>query len=244
MFTAPISGAWGAQANAIRWVATVWPAWREPFFAAGRTRQDKWRDRGSAMPDEGAFLEPLLDPDEPLLAEGTRALISAIATRDPARRSIAIDVIVAAIAGGRLDHDQLAHELTRAVADGRSRVRIAAALEIVAQASVLTAECVRVTLERSLAAQAETPGSDAHALLALLNELAADAHAGVSDPQARAYLDGVGGRSKAAAVAAELRTLEPGPGRHAHAAAILALEGRLQRAERWGTEHPQPAGPH
>jgi bifunctional DNA-binding transcriptional regulator/antitoxin component of YhaV-PrlF toxin-antitoxin module len=33
--TAVISGSWGMRANAIRMVATVWPAWREPLYAAG-----------------------------------------------------------------------------------------------------------------------------------------------------------------------------------------------------------------
>jgi hypothetical protein len=56
------------------------------------------------------------------------------------------------------------------------------------------------------------------------------------DPQARAYLEGLDGSGKAAALAKALLALKPGQ-QQRDLAAAHALAGRLERAERWRSLH-------
>lgn len=223
---------WRFRAPLIRWVASVWPSRRETFFAAG-IEHCRGRLDFSDDVDEGAFIEPLLDSDQPLGRAATHMLLLGLASRDQARQSMAVDVLVAIAADGRLDPPAMGPALWSHAGEGLNRARLARALEAAAGTSVLHAQAIRLTLEHALPRDASDRPRDLHALLGLLLELASDAQAGITHADARAYLEALNPSSKAGGHGRDLLALPPTRGRHVEAAALAALEWRLQRAERW-----------
>jgi Family of unknown function (DUF6493) len=186
--------------------------------------QQLWAHGGAGL------LALALEPDRPLGDLGALAVTRALAG-EPSERAAALDAAIAAIADGRLDGPTLgAPARTLLEANLIVPTRLAPALRTVAAESALHAEVVRVALEHAVAIVPARHG--AHALLDALNELAAEARAGIELPAARSALSAIGGSGKAAKLARQLLERQ-GTSRHAPAAAALAVAARIERASRW-----------
>ncbi|MEN3279943.1 MAG: hypothetical protein V7607_1083 [Solirubrobacteraceae bacterium] len=187
-------------------------------------------------PREGGagLLGLALDPDRPLGDIGALAIAIGLAVGEPTQEAVALDAAIAAIADSRLDGPTLGAPARNVLAAGIVLpTRLAPALRTVAAESPLHAEVVRVSLEHAVAISPPPRGT--HALLDALNELAADAGAGVELPPARAALGAISGSSKAAKLARQLLQRE-GTSRFTATAAALSVQARIERAARWSAD--------
>jgi Family of unknown function (DUF6493) len=191
--------------EAIRWVATVWPSNREPFYARGALELggniDWWQARWYTR----SFLEPLLLPTEPVGEMATLLLSLGLAAREAGERGLATDVAIAAIADGRLDLERTG-KIIGDLTNSRllKGTRLASALADASRMSSQHVTSVCELIEVVLSALDGPPPSDLHALLSLLNELQASLDHGIRRPTARAYLVGIEGTGKAATLARHL----------------------------------------
>ncbi len=240
----------------------VWPQDLEPFFACGVERLGTnmagrfkhWGDRG--------FLEPLLDPDVPLGEWGMTVLAIGLGHAERTFRGLATDALIAGVEDGRVSGSALGERMAwlfdtgldeegmkRAVGEryyawlkdyrlplklalGSSK-RWAACLADAAEVSPLHRHVVRHAVERSLRGRIPEPPPGMQALLGVLCEACSADGAGVVDPDLRAELGQMKGRSKGAALGRKLAALETvGDGGRQRALA-LALEGRIKRAQRY-----------
>ncbi len=216
----------------VRSAAGVWPLARESFYAEGARRLAENLHYSEARWDNRLFLEPLLQPHEPLGPMATLILAIGLSCKDPGEHALAADALIAAVEEGRLDGARLGASLAPVLVDNLLvPTRLARALGECARVSTLLQVQVRQALERCL--QGDAPGPRGlHAVLELLHELSLESGAAVAAPEARAFLEGFTGGSKAARLARSLLALEPTPraADQLRAAAAEALELRLARA--------------
>jgi len=233
--------------TARRWLALTWPASREAWFEEGVRRLVRNLDWVEAEWQNRVHLEALLEPDTPLGPMGLTLLGLGLAAKEAGEAGLATDAAIAALVDGRLTGPLLGKTLASLLNLGSEPLasevkpggiitasRWAKTLAVVAHASVLHAHAVHVALEQTLAAHPSLRPADLATLLELMHELSVQLGAAIGDPEARRYLEaqqGGGKGSKLARALLALRAVEqPAAGREV---ARLALEGRVERAERW-----------
>lgn len=193
------------SAEAVRWVGTVWPANREPFYAMGATELGSNLDWWEARWHARCYLEPLLLPAEPIGEMGRLLLALGLAAKEPGEHGLATDALIRAVAQSRIDAGALGDILGRLYDHGEIKgSRIAATLADAARVSVAHAAAVATALERVLAALHGPAPADVHAVLTALSDSLASAGRRLDDPGASAYLSAIRGSGKAAATAWEL----------------------------------------
>lgn len=207
-------GAWArgpaGLSEAVRWVATVWPANREPYYAGGAAEigqnSEWWQARWHAR----HFLEPLLLPTEPIGEMARLLLAVGLGAKEAGERTLATDVLVTVVRENRLDGVALARTLAR-LYDGQamSGSRLAASLADAGRVSRQHAEAMVTIIEHALASLQGPPPADLHALLGALSDLLATAGRGLQIAGARNYLSGLDGSGKAAALAKSLTSTAP-----------------------------------
>lgn len=207
-------GAWArgpaGLSEAVRWVATVWPANREPYYAGGAAEigqnSEWWQARWHAR----HFLEPLLLPTEPIGEMARLLLAVGLGAKEAGERTLATDVLVTVVREDRLDGVALARTLAR-LYDGQvmSGSRLAASLADAGRVSRQHAEAMVTIIEHALASLQGPPRADLHALLGALSDLLATAGRGLQIAGARNYLSGLDGSGKAAALAKSLTSTAP-----------------------------------
>lgn len=222
----------------VRAMASIYPSDRRTLLAHGVERIAGNVSWASAAWENHVFIELLLDPDVPLDDVALRLLAIALNTKEARENALATDVLIAAIADGRV----VGPELGAAMAtfwdplhdevkwsQRATSARWAKTLGAVAETSALHAEVVRRTIESLFGAPPGATSPDAHALLQVWLDLAVDAGVSVPDPTVLAPY----GSGKAKKIAAQLVALE-GTKKSAHAdeAHALAVEGRRTRARR------------
>jgi len=145
------------------------------------------------------------------------------------------DDLIPIIEDGRLDGVALGKEMQLLLAFGLAKPsRWVEMLSIVAAETPLHAQVVRNALETALARIPAFVPNNIHGPLELLLDLCVETQEGITNPDCRTFLRSFSGGSKAAKLARRLLALEPGdPRPHRRAAAVVALRGRLARAERW-----------
>jgi hypothetical protein len=192
-------------AEAVRWVGTVWPSNREVFYAKGAAELGRNVDWWQAMWHVRCFLEPLLLPNEPIKQMGCLLLALGLAAKEPGEKSLATDVLINAVDQRRLDPRALGETLGRLYDYGVVKgSRIASTLSDAGRASDEHMEAVAIAIERLLAAMHGPPPPDLHAVLTALSDSLAARGRPLSDPDASAYLAGIGGTGKAAVSAKQL----------------------------------------
>jgi hypothetical protein len=223
-----------ADAAMVKLLALIWPANRQSFLAEGARRIGNNLDWWEAEWPNRCFLEPLLDAWEPPGAMGTLLAALALGAKEPGEQGLGLDVVIAGLEEGRLDGETLGAWLAALLPQGLLEPgRIARALSDAARVSMLHRTQVRRALERSLRGDPAQAPRGLAPVLELLHELCLECGLGVTDGEARAYLEGVRGSSKRAKAARQLLDLAPTDRREAvlRAAAAEALESRLARAE-------------
>lgn len=193
----PDSAVRGVEAD-VRWAFTLWPGWKEPLFAEGARRvAERLRDT-AIVPTDRHFLEPLVAPTTRLGPMATLLLALGLAARDAGQHGLAVDAAIEAIASGRLDLAALGETMASLLASGLvPPPRWARTLADVAVASPTHAAAVARLVQRAL--RGPVP-RDVGALLEALHEALVEASAGLDDPEAVRYLQGVvGGKAGKAA---------------------------------------------
>ena len=192
-------------AEAIRWVGTVWPSNREPYYAKGALELGGNIDWWAARWELRCFLEPMLIPNEPLGEMATLLLSLGLGAKESGERGLATDVTIAAVAEGRLDVEKAGKTIGGLYNSKLLKgSRLATSLGDASRISQTHAESVSDLIEIALSGLYGPPPSDLHAPLALLNELSAARGHGVKRPTAKAYLTGIEGSGKTAALAKQL----------------------------------------
>jgi hypothetical protein len=188
----------------IRWIGTVWPSNREPYYARGALALGGNIDWWQALWDTKQFLEPLLMPTEPLGEMGTLLLSLGLGAKEAGERGLATDVAIAAVADRRLDVRRAGKTIAE-LYNGRilKGSRLASSLGDASRISSEHAASVSELIEVVLSGLYRPP-ADLHALLSLLNELQASLGHGIWHPSARAYLVGIEGTGKTADLARQL----------------------------------------
>jgi hypothetical protein len=199
---------WQTQAElaeAVRCIATVWPANREPYYARGAAELGSNIDWWEAKWHTRHFLEPLLLPTEPIGDMARLLLALGLGAKEPGERTLAIDVLVAAIGDDRLDAAALGQTLAQ-LYDGRvvKGARIALTLAEAAHVSPQHAQAVVIVIEHVLACLPRPAPADLYPLLAALSDLLVTVGRGLTLPGARDNLAGLPGSGKAAALARSL----------------------------------------
>jgi hypothetical protein len=219
----------------IRWASTVWPAAREALFAAGAHLIGRNLDWWEAAWGNRTYLELLLDADVPLLPMALLLLALGLAAKEPGESGLASDALIASIDDGRLDGSKLGVTFAALLSTGLVKAaRWARTLGTAARTSSLHAAVVSQVIQHALPGDPARAPRDLQTLLALLKELLIENGRRVSHSEARGYLDSLKASGKTGKLARELLGLEDHPDpRHRQSAAIRALAGRLDRAERW-----------
>ena len=176
-----------------------------------------------------------LDPDTPFNRSGPFMMCLGLSAYDPVEGQLATDLLIQAIEDGRLDGAHLGRSMHQLLGGNIIKPnRWADRLAVAAGESPLHAQVVRNALVLALPAIPAEGMRNVRTLLELLFNLCVEAEEAVTDPDCRAFLEGIGGTGKAAKLAKKLLALEEGdPLPHRRAAAVAALRGRLERAERW-----------
>lgn len=220
-------------AASARWCAAVWPANREAWLGAGAVALGNNLDWWGAEWRNRVFLEPLLDPDTHLGPMALTVLGLGLAAKEPGESGLATDALITCVEDGRLTPAEFGSVLRELIAfPFVTPARWAKTLGIAARTSVLHAEVVRRGLELGLSGAPVLRPADLAALLGLLHELCVESAAWVEDAGTRAFLAGIKG-GKSGALAKQLLALNAADATTGRPAALQALRGRIERAERW-----------
>jgi tetratricopeptide (TPR) repeat protein len=220
---------------AFRWAATIWPGSREGWCGRGVACIGDNLDWAEANWGHQVFLEPLLDPDTHLGPVARLLHGATLGSKMPGEKSLAIDILIAAVDDGRITGPALGDTLATLVDLHLGRpARWAKTLAEAARVSPLHAETVRAGVEGALHGEPSLRPADLAPFLELLHELCVQSGAAITYPEARAYLGEVKGGGKAAKLAKTLLALEGREDEKSRRAAMeRALVGRVERAERW-----------
>ena len=200
----------GTTAGSIGWLATLWPAAYEAFFAAGAQCIGGNLDWWEAEWHNRCFMEPLLNSDTPLLDMGEVLLLCGLAAKEPGEHGLAVDITIQAISDGRLGTDNMGRMLTTGITSGHFNLpRLAKRLHDIANASDLHAYVVMYSAETAC------PNADAKQLprgigdiFELLAEIGTQIERGIENPECRSFLAKITGSNKAAKAAKQLLSIE------------------------------------
>jgi hypothetical protein len=202
-------GMFSGDEPTLRWAATLWPAWREPFFAEAVEALSRNLDGSEARWHDRAYLEPLVDPSTPMTPLARLTLAVALAAKQPEQHGLAVDALVLAVRDHRLPAALFGETMDTLTSSGVVlAARWAKTLAEVARVSPLHATWVVHTLARALRGPAAHAPKDLSKLLELLHELSLETGSTLTDPEARAYLEALetGGKTAKLAKALLART--------------------------------------
>jgi hypothetical protein len=218
----------------LHWEATIWPLCRDSLLAAGA----EWLLGYECTPSEAqsyrSDFEAILDPDVPLRPVARLLIAGTLSANTPELRGLATDALIAAVDDGRIDGKSLGEAIHRLLLEGLAKpVRLAKALGDAARVSPLHTRVVARALQPAVVGLSPPP-RDLHVLLELLKELLVEIGEMLSAPGAEDYLHGLNVSGKTAKLVRDLLNLDRGSNPSSRSsAAACALQGRLERAERW-----------
>jgi hypothetical protein len=225
---------------------TIFPANLDAFFATGCQRLAAnlhWPyvpfsdDKKSELLEDRRYIEPLVDPDQPLTPLACLVLALGLAAKHPDQARFATEATIAAIDDGRLDAATLGTALSTVGASGiLNWSRLATQVGDVARVSELHSTTCRIALIDLIDSSPPPAAHDAVQLLELIHELSVLDGTSVTPVKTRDWLDTITGSGKTVRVAHRLLALPHEPDeRRAMLASARALQGRLARAARWTT---------
>ena len=190
----------------IQWRAQLVPAVHGPFYWYGAEQLLPQIEDSYDGPGPDAFIEPLLDPNEPIDFPAAMAIFVALTARGTSLATLAQDVLVQAMNDGRVDSEILAPAARYWVDRKLPKIsRWSKRLQTIAADSPLTATGVRNLLIAIIPGmETKTSGS----FLELLYELCVTLEKGVEDESCRRFLVEIKGSGKAAKQARAILNLE------------------------------------
>jgi hypothetical protein len=220
-----------SQAGAlVAGLSSVWPLRRESYYALGVSQLGGNVDWWQAQWDDRRFLEPLLDPDEPVGEMAIHLITVALGSAEAGQRRIAVDVAAQAVADRRLDGPAVGAGLASWLRRGVLKPgRVVTSLGDIAAVSALHAvEALRAV--EVVVATAEVPARQAAGVLDLMLRLVHEVGVPPADDRARRYLAGVTGSGKAAGLARQLLAAAPAPTAHLREATRTAEAAIARRS--------------
>lgn len=218
----------------IRSIAGLWPMRREPYFALAASELGNNFDWLEARWADKAWLEPMLEPDCEMGEMAILLLAVGLGYKEPGIAGLATDILIAGIADGRINGEQLGARMGSMLFTGLIKPpRWAKTLGEAVRVSALHAREIRAAIERALADGKGEPPNGLHTLLELLFELSVDSGLTIENSHTQDFLARLSGSSKLVKVAQKLMKLEERSSRQPGQAELLAIQGRLERAERW-----------
>lgn len=194
---------WTDRTYVERWLATVFPSNKQPFYTIGSERLILFPD--GVLHGAEDFIAPLLDPDEPIPATARTLLALGLGTSHAAIRAITTDTIIEAIATNRIDGEQLGEALLD-VLQRHERVvpsRWSPRLVDISRTSAIHAQRTQDAIEIVLSGATDKDQRRLAGLVELLRLIAVEADARVRDPCARLFLEAIPPRSKTGRTAQE-----------------------------------------
>lgn len=218
----------------IRSIAGLWPMRREPYFALAASELGNNFDWLEARWADKAWLEPMLEPDCEMGEMAILLLAVGLGYKEPGIAGLATDILIAGIADGRINGEQLGARMGSMLFTGLIKPpRWAKTLGEAVRVSALHAREIRAAIERALADGKGEPPNGLHTLLELLFELSVDSGLTIENSHTQDFLARLSGSSKLVKVAQKLMKLEERSSGQPGQAELLAIQGRLERAERW-----------
>lgn len=206
LYTAAVDTAFeGRTCDTVRWLARLWPARLDTFFALGADRLVRNLGFHTAEWENRAFLEPLLWP-RVRLSEGGHALLACgLCCKENGERGLAVDALIAYVADERCDTSVLGRRLGEVLSRGLAPwSRPARALLAVAMHSDRHARAVQDVVIAALHDEPAAWPPDLHLLLDVLLQQTVALASRVRDPRARAFLRAVPHATRAGRIAREL----------------------------------------
>lgn len=225
----------GSGSDVPIWDALVWPQARQSYFA----REARIVFNHLESLSKEIYLsqwEPLFDPD--VLAQGTACwlIALALATKNPTPARMALDALIQAVYDSRIDGSGFGHVIADLIHNNLSASsRWMPAFQETARTSPVHLVFMCSALDRALAGLSNFHGKPPLKLIELYYELSVEAGQAVKNPGARDYLNALAAAGgKAQKLTQALLKLKADPERKVEReAALMALEKRIERAERW-----------
>jgi hypothetical protein len=188
--------------------------------------------------------ECIFDPD--ISADGYAVWLIALAlsSKQPESARLALDVLISCIDDCRIDGRAFGQAMAKLIGTERiTLTRWAKALKETNKISLMHSYFIYTTLEHFIGGlSADEIKNPPIAILEILYEACTEIGASINMPAARKYLEGIEGKGKAAKLATLLLELKTGHRCLKHKEiAVLMLESRLVRAERWQRGVPAEA---
>ncbi|HPF39046.1 MAG TPA: DUF6493 family protein [Phycisphaerae bacterium] len=217
------------------WLGHIWPANADAIMVAAiQSMMLRIDDPPSNFEPNHALLQTLFQVDLPISEIAIVAAWIALVSRDADCRGVVIDALIEAIHDGRCDSQSFGDVLARITDGGWIKLnRVRDALAEIARLSPLHALVVSQILDEWVSRQSALP-RDAHAITGLLLETNTQLAVPLRDAS-RTVLSGVRGSGKSAKAAKQLLAIDgKSPSAARKEALLLALQGRIERGERWG----------
>lgn len=212
----------------------LWLQDRESYLALHARTQAENIDSQSAFWRE--MWELLFDPDLATCGMARWSIAIGLSSKEPDNARTALDALISAIDDCRLDGIVFGDILAELLPIGRiTVVRWVRAFADCARVSPLHLQVIRIAIERSLCnAGTDTEISTPIKLIELLYDLCLESGETVTAPKTRTYLESLGTKGKAGKLAQSLLSLPEGRAQqHRKAAAMQALQSRVDRAQRY-----------
>ena len=191
-----------------RWCATVCPAWREGWFAAGchdlGFNLDWWEANWSTR----AYLETLVEPHTPIGAMGGLLLALGLGAKEAGEGMLAVDALIAAVAQGRLSGAEIGCALIQAASSGAIKfARWSKQFGRAAKAGIPHATAIFIAIEAFFESGQQKEAADYCKLVELQRELAHQTGLRLARPGAIKTLESIPTGGKTKRVIAELLNL-------------------------------------
>lgn len=177
----------------IRWRTTVFPSHRESLYWHALLPLIEHIEAGGNYQGPNGFIEPLLDPQEPMGEAATAATLVALAAKQQSLSTLAQDILIAAIGDGRLDSQRLAVVVDFHLRNELPKTnRWIEKFAVIADVSLEHAAVIRAMLERCLPA---IPTKQLGPFVDLLYELSVAAEAPITEPTTTDFLKKLTGKN-------------------------------------------------
>ncbi|MDR2704711.1 MAG: DUF6493 family protein [Planctomycetaceae bacterium] len=192
----------------LQWRSNLCPAIREPFYWCALEKLELEIEDLYDYPGPDAFLEPMLDPNEPISNAAMAAILIGLVAKPESLAILAQDILITAIADGRVDGQLIAESVRYWIHNNiPKRNRWIKRFETVSRISPQHAHVIRNTLELTISL---FEPKEVSPLLELLYELCIELNKSIELPELRVTLEQFNGSGKAAKTAKKLLELNFG----------------------------------
>ncbi|BDI34291.1 hypothetical protein CCAX7_63420 [Capsulimonas corticalis] len=191
-----------------RWASSVWPGYRESWFAAGCGAIGDNLDWWEARWGNREFLAPLLDPSTKLGLMALTLMALGLAAKNADEGALTTDILISAIADGRLNEHRMSQILTLLFAwEQVTMPRVTRRVEQASRVSERHSRVLYAGLATALETAPPTSAASLGSVLEAFHELSIELSAGPPSGKLSEFLAGQQGKNRAAAIAKKIIAL-------------------------------------